>query len=175
MDVFSAPPGSLAFWQRLLFICVGLLGVEAPCLLVVAVARRQSWGACLLALAPLAGFAWGVYLAYSVRVALGPWQSDIIFQQAHYPARYWPTLAREQPASVRMALESLRTQTAALGWLTLALLIMGWLLLRRWLRHRPLGFPAPVARRSPDEAPPPEEELGLLEITAEPLEREGGP
>jgi hypothetical protein len=167
---------SLSFWHRLLVTYTIVMGVEAPFLLFVASLRRRPWYEQALALLPAGGFGLGLYLARSARVALAAWQSHVSFQQTHYSPDYWPAFAREQRTDLQALAANTQQQAIAMGALTLALLMGGWVLLLHWLTNpRPMARPASVdatAEPPTDEDLVVDEEQGSLEITIEPIERE---
>jgi hypothetical protein len=119
----------------------------------------------LLALAPAAGFAWGLWLIRGERAAVAAWQSYIAFQETHYPVSYWPAFAREEPESLRALRGVLQEQAVEQGVLTVALLILGWVLLLRWRFN--LRFALRLAASS---AQPAQAEAEPLDLVIEPIE-----
>lgn len=166
----DAELGSLDYWQRLLIAYAVVLCVEAPILLFVAALRRRPWYEHALALLPVGGVALGLYLARSARTLLADWQSHVAFQQAHYPPTYWATFASEQRSELQALVDSVQQQAVAMGGLTLVLLIGGWMLLLRWLPN-PRYQTHTITKEATAELPS-EDDLGSLEITIEPIERE---
>jgi hypothetical protein len=126
MDALSA---TLVSWHRILLAYAILMGLERPMLLLVAHYKRRPWYEQILAAAPTLAFFGLATAARSVQDTYDYWQSYMRFQVVYNP----PEFAQHAYEDMSRAV----ADVTRLGWtlyaLTVALLIVGWIFLLRWL------------------------------------------
>lgn len=147
MDPVAQPLDALLWWRNLLLICAIILLAEAGVLTFLTALWRRPWYERVLALAPLAVFAWAILMARQVYEAYVEAQEYATFIRAHYPEEFvWR--GGELTAAAEQINRSGSLMMATIGALALGAL----LLLTHWreTKRQPLATQAGEAAAQED-------------------------
>jgi hypothetical protein len=140
MDPAAQALDALLWWRNILLICAIVLLAEAGVLTFLTALWRRPWYERVLALAPLAVFAWAVYMARQAHVAYVAAQEYATFIRAHYPEEFVWRGGELTAAAARVSHSAGPVVAATVGALVLGALLLP----TRWreMRSRQIGPPA---------------------------------
>jgi hypothetical protein len=159
MNAALAP---LLFWHTLVVTYAGLLAIEAPALLFIALYKTRPWRELLVVGVPAAAFVWALWTARTLQATYDYWKAYWQFEFASNPVNYPQQYLFD---GIRGAVAAATSMGWTVGIVTTALLILGWGVAVHWLTDT--GEKRTPALQSAATA---DVESGELEITVEAIQ-----